>query len=116
MIDVACRFQVRSIHQSASVPLALAAAQHFACYDVQTGSVSWCILAMAVQGLKACSMIYGSTTPLQSVEQLQDMGYHIVLRPLSGQCASHPSVCQAAAVPFLLCLHLLLQSASVMIP
>lgn len=36
------------------------------------------------QGLKASSMIYGSTTPLQSVGELSDMGYHLVFRPLSG--------------------------------
>ena len=29
-------------------------------------------------------MIYGSTTPLQSVGELSDMGYHLVFRPLSG--------------------------------
>lgn len=38
-----------------------------------------------VQGLKASSMIYGSTTPLQSVGDLSDMGYHLVFRPLSGK-------------------------------
>ena len=38
-----------------------------------------------VQGLRASSMIYGSTTPLQSVGQLSDMGYHLVFRPLSGK-------------------------------
>ncbi len=37
------------------------------------------------QGLKACSMIYGSTTPLQSLTELSDMGYHMVFRPLSGK-------------------------------
>ena len=37
------------------------------------------------QGLKACSMIYGSTTPLQSLSELSDMGYHLVFRPLSGK-------------------------------
>ena len=30
-------------------------------------------------------MIYGSTTPLQSVGELSDMGYHLVFRPLSGK-------------------------------
>ena len=30
-------------------------------------------------------MIYGSTTPLQSVVELSDMGYHLVFRPLSGK-------------------------------
>lgn len=30
-------------------------------------------------------MIYGSTTPLQSVAELSDMGYHLVFRPLSGK-------------------------------
>ena len=41
-----------------------------------------------MQGLKAASMIYGSTTPLQSVGELQKMGFQIVFRPLSGmQCS-----------------------------
>ena len=30
-------------------------------------------------------MIYGSTTPLQSLTELSDMGYHLVFRPLSGK-------------------------------
>lgn len=40
----------------------------------------WCL-----QGIKTCSMIYGSSTPLQSVDQLKDMGYQVVIRPLSGE-------------------------------
>ena len=39
---------------------------------------------MHTQGLKASSMIYGSTTPLQSLSELSDMGYQLVFRPLSG--------------------------------
>lgn len=44
--------------------------------------------AVCKQGLKACSMIYGSTTPLQSLTELSDMGYHLVFRPLSGKLLS----------------------------
>ncbi len=49
------------------------------------------------QGLKACSMIYGSTTPLQSLSELSDMGYHMVFRPLSGKQPSCHSILQALA-------------------
>ena len=49
------------------------------------------------QGLKACSMIYGSTTPLQSLSELSDMGYHMVFRPLSGKQPSCHLLLQALA-------------------
>ncbi len=52
----------------------------------QTFNMTICVQAvMHKQGLKACSMIYGSTTPLQSLSELSDMGYHMVFRPLSGK-------------------------------
>ena len=50
-----------------------------------------------MQGLRASSMIYGSTTPLQSVGQLSDMGYHLVFRPLSGKTYKHTPCTNPAA-------------------
>lgn len=44
-------------------------------------------------------MIYGSTTPLQSVAQLSDMGYHLVFRPLSGKHPHTNSARQACRRP-----------------
>lgn len=54
-----------------------------------------------MQGLKASSMIYGSTTPLQSVGQLSDMGYHLVFRPLSGMqlYSNLPTTAQTGGKP-----------------
>ncbi|KAL3137042.1 hypothetical protein ABBQ32_14203 [Trebouxia sp. C0010 RCD-2024] len=46
------------------------------------------IIGQRQKGLRASSMIYGSTTPLQSVGELSDMGYHLVFRPLSALYAA----------------------------
>lgn len=54
-------------------------------------------------------MIYGSTTPLQSVGELSDMGYHLVFRPLSGKHPHKNSAGQACWHPEQLVTALLLQ-------
>lgn len=37
-----------------------------------------------VQGIKVCSMLEGGITPLRGKLQCQEMGFDIVLRPVTG--------------------------------
>ena len=63
--------------------------------QVRLANIQWFQDVVREQGLKACSMIYGSTTPLQSLSELSDMGYHMVFRPLSGKQPSFHLLLQA---------------------
>ena len=42
-------------------------------------------LRCAAQGVRVCNMLEGGITPLASYQELRDIGFHVVLHPLTGR-------------------------------